>query len=105
MNTAARAATAAALAALCVGGPVAGNADAASPPLQLLSGLLTVSVAPPTAVLTSSGSTVSGSLGTTTIVDGRLGATGYDVTVTTSGSTWSACRSRAVRSPTWDRPA
>ena len=64
---------------------MAGSAGAAALPVQLLSGLLTVSVAPPTAALTASGSTVSGSLGTTTIVDGRLAATGYDVTVTTSG--------------------
>lgn len=59
-------------------------ADAA-PVVTLLSGLLTVSAVPAAATLTTTGSTSSGSLGTTTVVDGRLGATGYDVSVSTSG--------------------
>lgn len=37
------------------------------------------------ATLTTSGSTASGSLGTSTVVDGRLAATGYDVSISTSG--------------------
>jgi hypothetical protein len=56
-------------------------------PVTLLSGLLTVSVVPPTAALSTAGSTVSGTLGTTTIIDGRLGATGYDVSVSSTGFT------------------
>lgn len=62
-----------------------GSASAAPIPVTLLSGLLTVSVVPPTASLSTTGSTVSGSLGTSTIVDGRLGATGYDVSVSSTG--------------------
>lgn len=59
-------------------------ADAA-PVVTLLSGLLTVSVVPTAATLTTTGSTSSGSLGTTTVVDGRLGATGYSVSLSTAG--------------------
>ncbi len=84
MQRAARVAITATLAALCAV-PVPAGAAQAAPPVALLSGLLTVSVAPAAAVLSASGSTVTGSLGTTTIVDGRLGATGYAVSVTTSG--------------------
>lgn len=85
MVSAPRTAFAAALGALClVAVALAGPADAA-PVVTLLSGLLTVSVVPPTAGLTTVGSTASGSLGTSTVVDGRLFATGYDVSVSTAG--------------------
>lgn len=63
--------------------PIAGAQ--AAPPLQLLSGLLTISLAPAAATLTTAGASTTGSLGTTTVVDGRLGATGYNVSVTTTG--------------------
>lgn len=79
----ARVALGVALVSACLG--VATSDVQAAPPVTVLSGLLTVSVVPPAATLSTSGSTVSGSLGTSTIIDGRLGATGYDVTVTSSG--------------------
>lgn len=60
------------------------GAAQAAPVVSLPSGLLTVTV-PLAASLTASGSTISGSLGTTTVVDGRLAATGYSVSVSTSG--------------------
>lgn len=83
MTRAARSAVSAALAVACLG--TAQQAQAAPLPTTLLSGLLTLNLAPVSASLTTSGSTVSGSLGTTTVIDGRLGATGYDVSVTTNG--------------------
>lgn len=70
----------AALAAVCLQAPAH-----AAPPVQLLSNLLTISLASPTATLTTTGSSSTGSLGTTTVVDGRANATGYTVSVTTSG--------------------
>ena len=45
---------------------------------------LTVTV-PLTASLSTSPTTINGTLGTTTVVDGRLGASGYTVSVSTSG--------------------
>lgn len=84
MRTAPRAAVAAALGAaglLAAAPPPAG----AAPVVTLLSGLLTVSAVPASATLTTSGATSSGSLGTTTVVDGRLGATGYTVSLSTAG--------------------
>ena len=83
MTRAARSAVAAALAVACLGS--VHDAQAAPIPTTVLSGLLTLSVAPVAATLTTSGSTVSGSLGTTTVIDGRLNATGYNVSVTTNG--------------------
>lgn len=83
MTRAARSAVAAALAVACL--ESAQRADAGVLPTTALSGLLTLSLAPVSATLTTSGSTVSGSLGTTTVIDGRLNATGYDVSVTTTG--------------------
>lgn len=74
----------AALAALCLGTLLTATPVAAAPVVTVLSGLLVVSV-PTAASLTTAGSTVSGSLGTSTVVDGRLGATGYDVSVSTTG--------------------
>ncbi len=59
----------------------------AAPVVTVLSGLLTVGVVPPTAALTTTGSTSAGSLGTTTVTDGRLGAASYDVSVSTAGFT------------------
>jgi hypothetical protein len=56
----------------------------AAPVVALPSGLLTVTV-PLTAGLSTGPSTISGSLGTTTVVDGRLAAAGYTVTMSTSG--------------------
>lgn len=85
MHARARAVSTTVLALLCVGAVSAGRPAEAVPRVELLSGLLALSVVPPAAVLTASGTTASGSLGTTTVADGRLGATGYDVTVTTSG--------------------
>lgn len=84
MTRASRTALPAALAALCLGTLLTGTPAAAAPVVTVLSGLLVVSV-PTTAGLTTVGSTSSGSLGTTTVVDGRLGATGYDVSVSTTG--------------------
>lgn len=84
MKLGARTAIVVALAPACLG---VIPASAAAPPVTLLSGLLTVSFVPATASLSTSGSTVSGSLGTTTIVDGRLSATGYDVSVSSTGFT------------------
>ena len=84
MTRAARTALGVALAVVCLG---SGTASAGPPPVTLLSGLLTVSVVPPTASLSTSGTTVSGSLGTSTIIDGRLGATGYDVSLSSTGFT------------------
>jgi hypothetical protein len=85
MATATRAALAATLVAACVGlvGP-AREAEAALAP-TLLSNLLTVSVVPPTANLTTAAGVASGSLGTVTVVDGRLAASSYDVSVSTAG--------------------
>lgn len=87
MASAPRTALAAALGALLSlavqGFPAAPQAQAA-PVLTLLSGLLSISVAP-TATLTTTGSTATGSLGTTTVIDGRLGASSYDVSVSTAG--------------------
>ncbi len=83
--SAARVALAAALAAACLGVPAHAPAQAAAPPVTLLSGLLTVSLAPAAASLTASGGTASGVLGTTTVIDGRLASGGYDISVTTTG--------------------
>ena len=83
MTRAARSAVAAALAVACLGSVQ--EAEAAPIPTALLSGLLTLNLVPTAAALTTSGSTATGSLGTTTVVDGRLNATGYDVSLTTSG--------------------
>lgn len=87
MTRAARSAVSAALAVACLVPALvsASPAEAAPIPTTLLSGLLTLNLAPVSASLTTTGSTASGSLGTTTVVDGRLNATGYDVSVTTSG--------------------
>ena len=74
----------AALAVACLG---SASAAAGPMPVTVLSGLLTVSVVPAAASLSTAGATVSGSLGTTTIIDGRLGATGYDVSVSSTGFT------------------
>jgi hypothetical protein len=57
----------------------------AAPPVALTSGLLTITLAPASASLTTTGSTTSGNLGTTTVTDGRVGATGYNVSVTSNG--------------------
>ena len=85
MGRAPRTAFVAALSASCLF--ATGNVPpaGAAPIVTLLSGLLTVSVVPPTAALSTTGSTVSGALGTTTIIDGRLAASGYDVSVSTNG--------------------
>ena len=84
MRTAPRAA-AAVLGAVCFGGLLAvPQAAQAAPVVTLPSGLLTVTV-PLSAALSTGTSTISGSLGTTTVVDGRLAAAGYTVTVSTSG--------------------
>lgn len=85
MAGAPRTALAAALGALCLLPALGGPEAEAAPVVTLLSGLLTVGVIPATAGLTTVGSTASGSLGTSTIVDGRLAATGYDVSVSTTG--------------------
>lgn len=82
MARTARNALVALLALACLAGPASLPAYAA-PPLQL-TGLLALSVAP-AAGLTTSGSTASGSLGLSTVVDGRLGGTGYDVAVSSAG--------------------
>jgi hypothetical protein len=84
MARAPRTALAAALGALCVVVVNAPPAEAVGV-VQLLSGLLSVSIVPPTATLTTSAGVASGSLGTTTIIDGRLFATSYDVSVSTAG--------------------
>ena len=84
MTHAARTALGVALAVACL---ESGPASAGPLPVTVLSGLLTVSVVPPTASLSTSGAVVSGSLGTSTIIDGRLGATGYDVAVSSAGFT------------------
>lgn len=87
----ARIAALAALGASCLlmplGGGTAQAAATSSVPAALVtlpSGLLTVSP-PLAATLTTSGSTISGSLGTTTVIDGRLASPGYSVSVSTSG--------------------
>lgn len=82
MTPGARTALVVALAAACLGAM-----PPAVPPVTVLSGLLTVSIAPAAASLSTSGSTVSGTLGTSTIIDGRLNATGYDVSVSSTGFT------------------
>lgn len=84
MARAARTASVAVLAALCCV-LLPEPAATAAPPLQTLSGLLTLSLASPAASLSTTGSTTSGSLGITTVIDGRIAAAGYDVSVTTTG--------------------
>lgn len=84
MRTAPRT-VAAVLGAVCLGTALLVPAEAsAAPVVTLPSGLLTVTV-PLAAALSDSSSTISGTLGTTTVVDGRLASAGYSVTVTTSG--------------------
>jgi hypothetical protein len=83
MAGAPRTALAVALGVSCV--LVASPAQPASATVTLLSGLLAIGIVPPTATLTTTGSTSTGSLGTTTVVDGRLGLDHYDVSVSTSG--------------------
>lgn len=78
-----KAAAAAALVASCLVAGIGGRADAA-PVLTLPSGLLTVTP-PVVASLSTSGSTISGSLGTTTVIDGRLASAGYSVSMSTAG--------------------
>lgn len=85
MAGAPRTALTAALGALCLLPVLQPPPAQAAAVVTLLSGLLTVSVVPPTAGLTTAGSTASGSLGTTTVMDGRLGVGGYDVSVSTAG--------------------
>src|SRR3954447_23967022 len=86
MTRAAGTALVVALAVVCLGSSSPASAAPALP-VTLLSGLLTVSLVPAAAALSTTGSTVSGALGTSTIIDGRLGATGYDVSVTSTGFT------------------
>jgi hypothetical protein len=76
-------ALAAVLGASCVLPTVTATTAEASV-VTLPSGLLSVTV-PLAATLSTSGSTISGSLGTTTVIDGRLASTGYSVSVSTSG--------------------
>ncbi|MCW2543172.1 MAG: hypothetical protein JWM40_724 [Frankiales bacterium] len=76
---------AAVLGAACVGALLAvPSAAQAAPVVTLPSGLLTVTI-PVAAALSTGPTTISGSLGTTTVIDGRLAAAGYTVTVSTSG--------------------
>jgi hypothetical protein len=76
---------AAVLGAVCLGAALLAPSTAqAAPVVTLPSGLLTVTV-PLAAALSTGSTTISGSLGTTTVVDGRLAAAGYTVTVSTSG--------------------
>lgn len=84
MRPAPRTAVVAALGAACLalGGPT--PTAQAAPVVTLPSGLLTVTT-PLAAALSTSGSTISGSLGTTTVIDGRLASTGYSVSVSTTG--------------------
>ena len=82
MTHAPRTALAAALGASCV---LLSTGPAEAAPVPALSGLLTVSLGVPLATLSTTGSTSTGSLGTTTVVDGRLTSSGYDISVTSSG--------------------
>jgi hypothetical protein len=87
MVRAPRTAVTAALGALCL---VAVSVNSAPPAeavgvVDLLSGLLSVSIVPATATLTTSAGVASGSLGTTTIIDGRALASSYDVSMSTAG--------------------
>ena len=82
MAPATRTALVAALVLPCLG--VHAQAAQAAPVLTLLSNLLVVTVAP-TVTLSGSGLTRTGTLGSTTVLDGRLGATGYAVSFSTSG--------------------
>lgn len=60
-------------------------APARAQPPAVLSGLLTITLAPVAATLTTSAATSTGTLGTTSVVDGRSGAGGYDISVSSSG--------------------
>jgi hypothetical protein len=76
---------AAVLGAVCLGAALLAPSQAsAAPVVTFPSGLLTVTV-PLAATLSTGTSTISGTLGTTTVVDGRIAAAGYTVTVSTSG--------------------
>jgi hypothetical protein len=83
MAGAPRTALAAALGVSCV--LLAPPAKAEPALVTGLSNLLSIGVVPPAATLTTTGGTSTGSLGTTTVVDGRLNAGYYDVSVSTSG--------------------
>lgn len=85
MVRAPRTAVTAALGALCLLAVSAPPEAEAVGLVEGLTGLLSVSVVPPTAALTTAGSVASGSLGTTTISDGRLAASSYDVSMSTAG--------------------
>lgn len=85
MGTTTGAALAATLVAACLGAvSPAQPAEAVLVP-TVLSNLLAVSVVPATATLTTTAGVASGSLGTTTVVDGRLAAASYDVSISTAG--------------------
>jgi hypothetical protein len=76
---------AAVLGAACLGAVLVAPSNAqAAPVVALPSGLLTLTT-PLVAALSTNGTTISGSLGTSTVVDGRLASAGYTVTVSTSG--------------------
>ena len=87
MARAPRIAVRATLGALCVVvvAAVPATPAAAGGLLQTTSGLLSVSLVPASATLTTTSNVAAGSLGTTTVVDGRPLATSYDVSLSTAG--------------------
>jgi hypothetical protein len=83
-HAAPRTALVAVLASACLGAAPA-HAQTTVLPQQALSNVLSLSIAPVSATLTGTTTSVSGTLGTTTVVDGRLASNGYDVNVTSTG--------------------